>query len=151
MKAALVKIDVAAADLGKSVAQVFELVDGGTTHEAGIVWVFNLANDLNARRRDLRFWRPELFARVQGQADKFNAHELDNIIPLVLTENRLSFQAGEVDQLFQIRPHTRRDYGNELPGNLDKGAHVYSRTALSNFLKRRWLSPNGQTGKALAA
>lgn len=140
MNAALVKIDVAAADLDRSVAQVFDLVDGGTLLEKGITWVFNLANDPDGDRRDLRFWRPEVLAH--GHRDiigKYADWPIERVLAKILPEKRVNFHAGEVDKLFQIRPRTRIDLHGELAGALDGGRNFYSRAALAAFLTRRWL------------
>ncbi len=144
VNAALVKIDVAAADLGRSVTQIFELVDGGTLLETGLVWVFNLANDASTTRRDLRFWREELLARAAQRAGgshpgKYGHWELDWVIARILPVKRTQFHAGEVDQLFQIRPRTRIDFGAELNGEMKDGRNFYARPVLAEFLKRRWL------------
>lgn len=142
MNAQLVKIDVAAASLGWSAAKLFDLVDGGTLLEKGFAWVFNLANDPTGDRRDLRFWFPEVQARANADTSghgKFSNYEIDWVIAKVLPEKRQHFQAGEVDQLFQIRPRTRIDLHVELNGNLWNGAHTYRRDNLAAFLRRRWL------------
>jgi hypothetical protein len=145
MNAALVKIDVAAAHLGWSAAKLFELVDGGTLLEKGFAWVFNLANDVNGERRDLRFWWPEVEARAKARAGqpsnagKLNHYEIDWVIARILPEKRVNFHAGELDQLFQIRPRTRIDLHAELSGSLDGGRNFYPRPALVAFLQRRWL------------
>lgn len=139
MNPQLVKIDVAAADLGKAVAHIFGLVfDGGNLLEPGIHWVFNFANALDSRR-DLRFWRPEIKARADGEAEKFSAWEIGQVVAKILPATRKNFHAGEVDQLFQIRKTTRLDFGAELAGRLDGGRNFYSRATLENFLCRRWL------------
>lgn len=138
MNSTLVKIDVASADLGLSAARVFELVDGGTTKDQALVWVFNLAHKLDGHRRDLRFWRSELRARGQGDASHCRL-KIGQVIALILPERRTTFHAGEVDMLFQLRPRCRIDYGRELAGYLASGAHVYSRPALADFLQRRWI------------
>jgi len=139
MKPQLVKIDVAAADLGKSVARIFDLVDGGTPEEAGLLWCFDLSKNIGSKRRDLRFWRPELTARAQGDQQKYCRMEITAVIAMVLPEQRESFHAGEVDQLLQMRPRTRIDLGADLPGRLKDRRHTYSRQALESFLKRRWI------------
>ena len=142
MQASLVKIDVAAADLGKSVAMIFDLVEGSYLLEPGLVWVFNLANNAAGARRDLRFWRPELTARAQGAGQSptaYGRYEIDWVIARILPEKRSQFHAGEVDQLFQIRPRTRIDFGAELNGELKEGRNFYARPVLAQFLKRRWL------------
>jgi hypothetical protein len=139
MKTELVKIDVAAADLGRSVARISDLVDGGRLGEPGLLWTFNLAVDFHSQRRSLRFWRPELLALAQGEPGKYHRHKIAGVIALILPEKRASFHAGEVDQLLQIRPRTRIDYGDELPGRLNDRRNTYSRQELESFLKRRWI------------
>lgn len=148
MNAALVKIDVAAATLGWSAAKLFDLVEGpgrsGDLIEKSFVWVFNLANNPAGERRDLRFWMPELTARSVSTSGrtKFDGYQIDWVIARVLPEKRVNFHAGEVDQLFQIRPRTRIDLHEELTGarSGERGArNFYSRVELAEFLKRRWL------------
>jgi len=138
MNAQLVKIDVAAAQLGWSAAKLFDLVDGGTLLEAGFEWVFNLANDPQGKRRDLRFWMLEVQARSNDT--KLAAYELSGVINTILPPARRFFHAGEVDQLFQIRPRTRIDLHDELAGSLNSGRNQYARADLAAFLKRRHLS-----------
>lgn len=150
MKPAIVKIDVAAADLGISVRRIEQLVDGGTPREKGFTWVFNLAKNLNARNRDLRFWLVELLARVQGETDKHGRLEIKQVIASILPETREKFHGSEVDQLFQIRPTTRLAYGAELNGKKVVGGNSYSRIMLAEFLKRRWLGAVTQKGKSPA-
>ena len=150
MKIALVKIDVAAADLGRSAARVYELADGGVKRDKGLLWVFNLANDLNARCRDLRFWRPELIARVQMD-DRYDRWEIGQVIANILPETREKFHAGEVDALLQIRPNSRIAYGAELKGEKSAGRNSYSHAALAEFLQRRWLGNFAANGKAAGA
>jgi hypothetical protein len=151
MKHALVKIDVAAVDLGLGVRRITQMVDGGSSNEKGLVWVFNLANDSSARCRELRFWRPELHAHMQGDADKYSPWEINQIIASILPETREKFNPGEVDQLFQIRPNSRIAYGAELNGKKVAGRNSYQRTTLAEFLKRRWLGNFPATGKAMSA
>ena len=138
MKPALVKIDVAAVDLGMSVRRIEQMVDGGSKHETGLVWIFNLANDLNARKRDVRFWRPELLARVQGDVAKYGKWKIGQVIASILPEAREKFHAGEVDVVFQIRPNSRIAFGAELNGKKVAGRNSYSRAVLVDFLQRRW-------------
>jgi hypothetical protein len=149
MNIALVKIDVAAVDLGKSVRQIEQLVVGGAVHEKGLLWIFNLANNPSGRLRSLRFWRPELLARSRGDPEKYHRCKIDDIIAIILPGRRTDFHAGEVDQLFQIRCNTRIDYGAELAGKLRGRRHVYSREKLAAFLQRRWLGAS--QGKAFSA
>lgn len=139
MNAALVKIDVAAATLGWSAPKLFSLVDGGDLVEQGFVWVFNLANDADGRNRDLRFWWPEIQARAAATRNKYVGYEIGWVIDRILPVKRATFHAGEVDQLFQIRPRTRIDLHAELAGTMESGRNFYSRAALAAFLKRRWL------------
>lgn len=143
MNAALVKMDVAAADLQVGVRVIERMVDGGDLVVRGLVWVFDFANDLDGgTRRELRFWRPELLARANADSTKQHKYanwELDWVIAQILPGRRKTFQAGEVDQLFQIRHNTRLAFGAELNGNLRNGANTYERDNLAAFLKRRWL------------
>lgn len=139
MNAQLVKIDVAADLIGRPVPQIFDLVDGGSLLEKGLAWVFNLANDIKGDRRDLRLWRPELEARRDGDSSKYSLYRIDWVIARILPETRDRLHAGEVDQLFQIRPRTRIDFGPELNGVMLNGRNFYSRIVVAEFLKHRWL------------
>jgi len=147
VNAQLVKIDVAAADLGRSAAVLFELAEGGAItvgnlFERGITWVFNLANDPAGDKRDLRFWRPEILARVNPDTTKhrkFSNYELEWVINKILPTSRVNFHAGEVDELFQIRPRTRIDLHSEICGTKLSGRNSYSRELLAAFLTRRWI------------
>lgn len=141
MNAALVKIDVAAADLGVGVRRIEAMVDGGDLVTSPLLWVFNLSTDLrNSSRRELRFWRPELAAHAAGEPEKFAQQELLWVIRRILLEKRTSYHAGEVDQMFQIRHNTRLEMHAELCGSMASGRSFYPRQALVSFLQRRWLS-----------
>ena len=147
---ALVKIDVAAVDLNRSARQVFDLVIGGTLLEPGLTWVFNLANDPADSRRDLRFWRPELQQRRTGSGPQVGADDvsllpLEEVLARILPVTRTNFAGGEVDQLFQIRPRTRIDFGTQLAGQMRGTGRFYSRAALAEFLRRRHIG-HGVTG-----
>jgi hypothetical protein len=156
MNAQLVKIDVAAAALGWGADKLFDLVDGGSLLERGFAWVFNLANDAEGGRRDLRFWFPEIQARAKGNDRQYSFYEIEWVIVRILPEKRVNFHAGEVDQMFQIRPRTRIDLHDEICGRLDGGRNFYSRKALAEFLRRRWLGAvysrvaNGGRAQALS-
>jgi hypothetical protein len=140
MRAALVKIDVAAADLDKSVRLLRQLTIGGDMFEDGLEWVFNLANNPEGKRRDLRFWRPELLARQSGQpASQMANLGLEYVIDQSLPVKRVRFHASEVDQLLQIRPRTRIDLDKQMPGQLIDGTYWYDRTVIAAFLRNRWL------------
>ncbi len=143
MNAALVKIDVAAATLGWHVGKLFDLADGGTLLDKPFMWVFNLANNAEGERRDLRWWLPEVMARASADPskhDKYCGWELDWVLAQVLPPRIKNFQAGAVDQLFQIRPRTRIDLHHELAGVKGSSGHSYERAALAAFLSRRWLA-----------
>jgi len=151
MNAQLVKVDVAADLLGKSVGHVFQLAEGGCLGEPGFEWVFNLANNLAGDRRDLRFWRPEIVARVeQSRVERATSpvvdgnlpSAIDDVINTILPERRQVFYAGELDTMFQIRPRTRIDLHSEIVGELKSGCNFYSRRILVEFLRRRWLRVN---------
>lgn len=144
MQAALVKVDVAAARLRWNVGRLFDLTDGGTLLENGFAWVFNLANDPCGQKRDLRWWMPEIEARAGSTGStKFNYYQPGWVIGRILPEKRVNFHAGEVDQLFQIRPRTRIDLHAEIFGGVavtkGRGPNFYSREFLAAFLLRRWL------------
>ena len=113
MHAALVKIDVAAVDLRASIRRIEQMVDGGTSAGDGLLWVFNFARR-GGRRRDLRFWRSELLARASGNAANTNRLTIKEVLAEILPTTRARFHAGEVDQLFQIRPNTRIDDFSEM-------------------------------------
>lgn len=144
MNPALVKIDVAADLMRRSIPAIVGMVDGGSPSEAGLLWTFNLSRKLAGRRRELRFWRPELLERATGQAASCHKLELAQVIGQILPEHREHFHAGEVDQMFQTRPRTRLDFGAELPGKRVGGRHVYSRPVLVSFLQRRWIGIGGE-------
>jgi len=139
MNPVLVTIDVAAADLGKSVRTICELVDGGTQHVRGLAWVFNVASNPKSRNREMRFWRAELLAHAQGNAAAYGRFELAQVINLILPEKRANFHAGEVDQMFQFRPSTRIDLHTEIESRREGNRYVYPRATLARFLQRRWL------------
>jgi len=147
----LVKVDVASVYLGISVRKSFDLADGGSANEPGLLWVWNLAHNISGNRRDLRFLRAELVARGKGQDAEFRAMTLETVIDQVLPARREGFYGGQLDQAFQIRPRTRLDFGPELPGVRAGSGHWYRRTALAEFLKRRWLGTAILEAKAVAA
>jgi len=138
MQPVLVKVDVAAADLGWPARKVFAAADGGDLVTRGLAWVFDFSNGAEHARRELRFWRPELLAHAKFDYP-FRNWELDWVIAKILPRTRTNFHAGEVDQLFQIRHNTRLELDAELNGDKRNGANTYSRTNLAAFLTRRWL------------
>jgi hypothetical protein len=138
MNAVLVKIDVAAADLGVSIRTIEKMVDGGDLTLAALVWVFDFANVPGENRRDLRFWRPELAAHAAGNPRRFGGYELAWVIKSILPERRANFHAGEFDQLFQSRHCTRRAFP-DLAGRMQDRRNFYARAELVDFLTRRWL------------
>jgi hypothetical protein len=145
MKPALVKIDVAHHITGMSVRQLFEMADGGTLLHKALLWVFDFSNGEQEQRRELRFWRPELEARAEEDPrrhHKFAGYELDWVLNRILPPKIENFQAGLVDDLFQIRPRTRIDFGAELNGEMTRGRNFYAREVLVAFLAGRHLLRN---------
>jgi len=141
MNTALVKIDVAAADLGVAVRRIEQMFEGVDARMGSLVWVFDFAKvPRQSARREPRFWRPELLAVAGGDGallGKYRGYELDWVIDKILPVNRTSFHAGEVDQLFQIRHNTRSCFA-DLTGMLNDRRNFYPRAMLVEFLKRRW-------------
>jgi hypothetical protein len=148
MNAALVKVDVAAAHLGWPARKLLSLVDESSVLDRGFAWVFNLANDPAGERRDLRWWWPEIAARASldsRDAGKYAFYELSWVINRILPERRQNFQAGEVDQLFQIRHTTRYELHAEIFAGAKftppaGTANFYPRELLAAFLTRRWMT-----------
>ena len=139
MNAALIKVDVVAARMGRTANWVLSLVDGGTLVEAGWLWVWNLAHNPVGERRDLRWWSLEVDARAAAAKAHYAGFAPETVIDVILPPTRTYFHAGEVDALFQIRPRTRIDLHGELAGSLKSGHHQYHRSDLAKFLQRRWL------------
>lgn len=134
----LVKADTAAVYLGMRVAKVYDLATGGSRNEPGLLWVFNLANDLERGRRDLRFLRAELVARGKGQDAQFQKMNLEQVLATFLPLRRERFSSGEVDRLLNVR-HNTRLYYQDLPGVRSLPGYVYTRQSLVDFLTKRWL------------
>ncbi|HEX3857590.1 MAG TPA: hypothetical protein VHY30_09875, partial [Verrucomicrobiae bacterium] len=159
MNAQLVKIDVAADLMNLPVPEIMLRVDGGTLDfsnsklRAQIIrlsWVFNFARDPNSRDRELRLWRPELCAQASKDVSvhrKYNFYELDWVINKILPEKKRTIHAGELDQLFQLRPRTRIDLHDEICGTMMSGRNSYSRDIIAAFLKRRWLASLREAGQ----
>ena len=143
IKATLVKVDVASADLGRTAKDIFDLVDGGSLLEPALVWVFDLSPRAGRgyNRRELRFWRGELGAREQGRAEELRGLEIDAVIERILPEGRTRLTAGELDLLWQLRPRTRLDMNRQLARRRRRlyARKDYPREVLTAFLKRRWL------------
>lgn len=139
MKATLVTVDVASADLGKTAKEIFDLVDGGSLLEPALVWVFDLSVRQRWGRRELRFWRMELSTRADGR--KLGELELDAVLDRILPEDHMSLTAGELDLLWQMRPRTRLDLNRQLKRRTLKlyKKKDYPRWVLREFLKQRWL------------
>jgi hypothetical protein len=140
MKATLVKVDVASADLGKTAKEIIELADGGSLLEPALVWVFDLSTSRSKSRRELRFWRVELDARANGKAETVRGLEVDAVVNRILPEGRTKLFAGELDLLWQLRPRSRLDLDRQF-ARRRKLYHkkTYPRWILLEFLKRRWL------------
>jgi len=153
MSPALVKIDVVSALLGLPVKKVHVLVDESYFGNRGFAWVFNLALDPQGERKDLRWWWPEIQARMNPDAKenrRYAFYQLEWVINRIVPGNRPHYPSGEVDRLFQISPQTRIRLHAEffgpvetahcdVPGNLPQGGSLYPRTALVEFLERRWI------------
>jgi len=135
---ALVKIDVATVLTGQSILTLFQRADGASLTEPTLVWVFNFSNgdpqtvSTKSRRRDLRFWHPELVATEEKKL------KLDQVIARILPAKKIIFHAGEVDQLFQLRPRTRIDFA-DLHGEIKARRYAYTRATLVEFLRNRWI------------
>jgi hypothetical protein len=131
---------VAVADTGRSVHQLYAMADGGTKTSEGLRWVFDFSKPCARQRRDLRFWRPEVEARGNGdvcRSQEYRAWDFDAVIRRILPETHLTFRAFDVSELFQIRNNTRL---NLLGGGRQVGRRAsYPRRALVDFLRQRWL------------
>jgi len=140
MKPVLVKIDVAVADTGRSVRALFEMAEGGNRLHQGLRWVFDFSDPAVGQRRELRFWRPEIEARGNGdvrRATEYGAWDFDTVIRQILPETRPTYHAYEVSELFQIRHNTRAKL---LGGGAAAGPRTsYPRRTLVDFLRLRWL------------
>jgi hypothetical protein len=153
MSPALVKVDVVSALLGWPVKKLYSLVDESSMGNQGFAWVFNLARDPQGGRKDLRWWWPEIQARISPDARenrRYAFYQLEWVINRIVPDNRRHYAAGEVDRLFQIRPPTRFNLHAELFGPAETGRcavaggpsqemNQYSRAALAEFLERRWV------------
>jgi hypothetical protein len=152
MSPALVKIDVVSALLGWPAKKLYALVDESSLKDRGFAWVFNLARDPQGGRQDLRWWWPEIQARLSPDGKenrRYAFYELEWVINRIVPANRPQYPAGEVDRLFQIRPPTRNNMQAELTGATFRrdalsndpisGGCLYPRAALAEFLERRWI------------
>lgn len=143
MKLALVKIDTAVAELCRTIDHVYDLVDGGRQGEPGLLWVWNVATDINGQIRSLRFWHPELKARASGAGEAFQKMQLAEVIARIIPPGRRFFQAGELDQMFQIRRPTRIGLQRQLNGRRGSAGYEYPRATVAAFLETRWLGNLG--------
>ena len=137
----LIKIDVAAHLLGKPAGAIFDLVDGAgllgpSVAGPSLVWVFDLS--AGEVRRDLRLWADEVMVLQTGDAARYAGWQLPHVLAQILPEKRQNFHAGEVDQLFQIRPRTRIDLLDSA--GVIAGRNFYTRKMLVDFLEKRWLT-----------
>ena len=153
MNAALVKVDVVSVLLGWPVKKLYSLVDESSVRERGFAWVFNVARDPHSGRRDLRWWWPEIQARLSPDGKenrRYSFYQLPWVINRIVPDARLQYSAGEVDRLFQMRPCNRLNLHAELFGTAGAGdcavsgevspeANFYPRAALAEFLERRWI------------
>jgi hypothetical protein len=153
MNAALIKVDVVSVLLGWPTKKLYSLVDESAVRERGFAWVFNLARDPQGGRKDLRWWWPEIQARLSPDSKenkRYSFYQLPWVINRIVPDARLQYTAGEVDRLLQIRPHSRLNLHAELLGATDAGsdpipvstfleANCYPRAALARFLERRWI------------
>ncbi|HTB85776.1 MAG TPA: hypothetical protein VK742_19185 [Candidatus Sulfotelmatobacter sp.] len=149
MPPSLVKVDVVSALLGWQVKKLYSLVNESSTKDRGFAWVFNLACDPQAGRQELRWWWPEIQARISPDGKEHGRYaffQLEWVINRIVPANRPHFPAGEVDRLLQIRPQTRLSLHAEWfgPGETARcavpgGPPLYPRTPLAEFLERRWI------------
>lgn len=140
MKPILVKVDVAVADTGRSVHALFAMADGGSRAHEALHWVFDFSKPGAGQRRELRFWRPEIEARGNGdlrRSREYGAWDFDTMIRRILPETHPAYPACAVSELFQIRHNTRVTLLG-VAGEVGRRA-TYPRAALVNFLRRRWL------------
>jgi hypothetical protein len=153
MSPALVKVDVVSALLGWPVKKLYSLVDESSLNNRGFAWVFNLSRDPQNGRQDLRWWWPEIQARLSPDGKengRFAFYELGWVIDRIVPGNRPQYPAGEVDRLFQISQRNRIRLhmeffdpaativgaGTDGPA---QGMNQYPRAALAGFLERRWI------------
>ncbi|MDE2104750.1 MAG: hypothetical protein KGL39_46365 [Patescibacteria group bacterium] len=120
--------------------EIFDRVDGGSLLHPALVWVFNLAADVNGERRDLRFWAREVEGHIGCPQKRYSFIELDAVIRRILPERRQRFHSGEVIALFALsRPELvalRGALGGEMAG---PRSCFFERAALASFLTHRWL------------
>jgi len=134
----LLKIDVATVITGQSINVLYERAEGTGDLESALVWVFDFSRGasrrdvIRAHRRDLRFWHSEL---TGADVKKLT---LEQVLETILPSSKKTFQAGEVDHLFQLRPRTRLDLCG-LEGELKGGRNSYTREKLAGFLQDRWI------------
>ena len=155
LKAQLVKVDAAALLTGQPARVLFDRAAGASllAGQAPLMWVWDFSNGAAAppRRRDLRFWVVELECPLDKTQRVIHALTLDQVLARLLPVTRRNFHAGEVDQMFQLRPRTRIDFGAELNGGMTGGRNFYERRGLENFLRARWLGSSSFSSSKLEA
>lgn len=146
MQPVLVKIDVAVVELRRSVRAIYQLAEGGSKMDKALCWVFDFSQASHGKRRDLRFWYPELQARSSADAARrhcYDGFQLDWVIKRILPASRPSFSAGEVSEWFQIRHNTRAEL---LPADdIIGGRAFYGRQTLAGFLQQCWVGELGRS------
>ena len=132
MKSVLVKLDVAAALLEKSPGNVLKMVDGGSLRDGCLLWVFNLATNPKAGKRDLRLWRSEIEAVLHKAPFPITTlHQaLEKILPVTVA----NWAPGRLCVEFQIRDNTLI----KLRHKINQPAGMIPRAKLAAFLSRRW-------------
>jgi hypothetical protein len=134
---------VANAVVNMGVDSINNLVESGA-----LLWVFNLATDPCGKISSLRFFLPELEARASGDSKRFSDFQIAQIVGQILPASRSTWQAGALDQHFQLSRPARISLHAEILGNggircQNASSNIYARDRLAKFLERRWLGNLG--------
>lgn len=132
MRPVLVKVDVAARELGLAPKRIMEMAQGGTLTEGSLIWVFNLAR-ADARRIDYRFWLGELMCKANNVP--FPTRTLDEAMNCICPPSVANWHAGRIIEEFQFRDSTLLRVREEIGQPLG----MIPREKLVTWLKQRWL------------
>ena len=132
-RVALVDVGSVRIHRGCDAESVFGCV-GDATHPKFLRWVFNLAVNPSGEKRELRFWKEEVY----GNADAWMPAE-DAIAKIL--GNRRTFPRGEIEVAWAVNATTisRLVRTGELTEGPRRTGHHYelTRASLAAFLERR--------------
>lgn len=103
------------------------------TESGALLWVFNVSAR-KGRRRELRFWLPEIYN--PHAVASFN---IETVLSQILPPTRSSFGTSEIRLMFMLGRATAFHLAKRI-GKKDEQGHLrIKRDTLARFLRQRWI------------